>query len=220
MCSHDSVFGATIQAMEILRLSDVGVAVAATKAAAVLRSGGLVVYPTDTLYGLGAAMDSAEAIKKLHAIKSRSDQKFLSFIVPDVSMIERYAYMNEAALSLATSFLPGPLTLKLEAKDSVPASVAHDGAIRIRIPDDIFALALARTFGEPFSATSANISGEPTPSTIEGIVAQFGERIGDIDLLIDDGPRAGGIPSTIVSCVENRLAVIREGALSKEALGL
>jgi L-threonylcarbamoyladenylate synthase len=206
--------------MEILRVGDVGVEVAAAKAALVLKSDGLVVYPTDTLYGLGAAMDSSEAVAKLHAIKSRSEEKFLSFIVPDVSMIERYAHMNETSRTLATSFLPGPLTLKLEAKDSVPASVAHDGAIRIRIPDDTFALALARAYGAPFSATSANISGEPTPSTIEGIVAQFGERISDIDLLVDDGPRAGGTPSTIISCVGEKLEIIREGALSKEALGL
>ncbi len=206
--------------MEILSVSEMGIEAAATKASLVLADGGLVVYPTDTLYGLGALMQSADAITKLHALKARDERKFLSFIVPDAASIETYTHMNDAARSLASRFLPGPLTLTLKAKESVPELVAHDGAVRIRIPNDPVALALARALNEPFSATSANISGEPTPATVAGIVAQFGDRIEDIDLIIDDGPRAGGLASTIISCVGDEIEIIREGALSKEVLGL
>lgn len=206
--------------MRIIQTKDMSVQSAAEEAARVLNGGGLVIYPTDTLYGLGASMNNPEAIALLHAVKARDESKFLSFIVPDIASIREYAVISDTARSLAERFLPGPLTLKLMAREHVPLSVAPDGAIRIRIPNDPVALAIAQAFGSPFSATSANVSGMPTLPTISEILDQFGDRANSIALAIDDGPRAGGVPSTIISCMEDEVVLIREGAISREMLGL
>ncbi len=215
MCWHDTVFGVTIQPMEILRLSEVGVEEAARKASRVLKKGGLVLFPTDTLYGIAADATNPKALALLRELKGREKKKPISVIVPDIASIERYAITNEASRLLAERFLPGALTLVLSAKNTIPEELLLNEAIGIRIPDDPFCLALARAFGKPYTATSANKSGRETPSTVREVLMQFGHEVNDIALAIDDGDRNGRKPSTVVTTVDGVPYVLREGAIPR-----
>lgn len=220
MCSHDTVFDGTIQPMEILRLREVSIERAAQKAAQTLKKGGLVLFPTDTIYGLAADATNPKALAKLRELKGREKKKPISIVVPDIASIATYAVMNEAAASLAERFLPGALTLVMQATRNIPEELQLNGAIGIRIPDDPFCLALARAFGKPYTATSANKSGRETPASVRDVLMQFGHEVNDIALAIDDGDRNGKKPSTVVTTVDGVPYVLREGAISKMSLGL
>lgn len=141
---------------------------APARAAQILASGGVILYPTDTLYGLGADALSDEAVAKIKRIKGRNEQKPIHAVVADMAMAERYAGVNNVARSLAQKFLPGPLTLILKKKEGIETGIARDmSTFGIRIPDNVFCLDLAREFGKPFTTTSANASGvsQSEPST-------------------------------------------------------
>ena len=202
--------------MEILRLGEVGIEAAAKKAASVLKKGGLVLFPTDTLYGLAADIANPKALALLRELKGREKKKPLSIIVPSIASIDAYAVMDDTARMLAEKFLPGALTLVMPATARVPQEVQLNEAIGIRIPDDAFCLALARAFGAPFTATSANKSGRETPGTIREVLLQFGHEVNDIALAIDDGDRKGNTPSTVVTTVDGVPYVLREGAIPRE----
>lgn len=199
--------------MEILRLSETSVEDAAKKAAKILAKGGLILFPTDTLYGIAADATNPKALAKLRELKGREKKKPISVIVPDTASIERYAVLNDASRMLANRFLPGALTLVLRAKDTIPNELLLNGAIGLRIPDDPFCLALARAFGKPYTATSANKSGRETPGTIREVLMQFGRDVNDIALAIDDGDRHDKKPSTVVMTVDGVPYVLREGAI-------
>lgn len=213
MCSHDTVFGDTIQPMEILRLTEVNIEQAAQKAALVLKKGGVVLFPTDTLYGLAVDATNPKALAKLRELKGREKKKPISVILSDVASIATYAEMNDAARSLAERFLPGALTLVMKATKHIPEELQLNGAIGIRIPDDSFCLALARAYGKPYTATSANKAGRETPAIIREVLTQFGHEVNDIALAIDDGDRNGKKPSTVVTTVNGVPYVLREGAI-------
>lgn len=207
--------------MKILHIGEVGLEHAAQEAAQVLSDGGIVLYPTDTLYGLAVDIHNAQALEKLYALKQRSVNRTALLAVPSRDTIGFYGQMNEVALSLADRFLPGPLTLVLAATLSVPQGIIRDDqTVGIRMPNDPFCLALNGAFAAPYTSTSANVSDMPTLPTIDAILQQFGSAAKEITLCIDDGPRAGGVPSTIVSCVDAMPRIIREGAVSKEILGI
>lgn len=206
--------------MEILQLSRTGVEAAAKKAAQILRNGGIVLYPTDTIYGLAVDATNARALRNLRELKGREAKKPVSIVVPSIEAIGTYGVMNDASRALAERFLPGALTLVLPAKDAVPSELVLAGGVGIRIPDDPFCLALARTFGKPYTATSANRSGREPGSTVESILTQFGSGAHGIDLVIDDGERKGRMASTVVTTVSGTPYVLREGAISRETLGL
>ena len=207
--------------MQILRTDYVGYEEAAEKAALILRAGGSVLYPTDTVYGLAVDATNASALERLAALKGRDPGKTPLVAVPDRAVIERFGQMNERANALAARFLPGPLTLVLKATSSCPSGVVRDdGTVGVRIPDDQFCQALSAAFGRAYTSTSANLAGEATAASIREILEQFGSAQEAIALAIDDGPREGNMPSTIVSCVTDVPEILREGALSREALGL
>lgn len=206
--------------MEILRLAQTTIAEAAQKAAGVLRKGGVVLYPTDTLYGLAVDALNRNAIATLKQLKARETRKPIAVVVPHHKALEEYAHMTDAARLLAERHLPGALTIVLPGSGRMPEDILLNGALGMRIPNDPFALALAEYFGTPYTATSANMSGLPTPPTVEDILAQFGPGIRHIDLVIDAGPRDSRQASTVVSVVGERVYVLREGAISKEDLGL
>lgn len=206
--------------MEIIRLETHPLHEAAAKAAQVLARGGVVLYPTDTLYGLAVDALNKDAIMRLKQLKARETKKPVSVVVPHHDAVERYTRPNDRARSLIEAHLPGPLTLVLPATDAVPGDILHNGMLGIRIPDDPFPLALAQAFGRPYTATSANISGIPTQSEVREILAQFGPRIAHIDLVIDAGPRDAKLPSTVLLVQGEDIHVLREGALTREALGL
>src|SRR3989344_7237171 len=168
--------------MEILSLKSKDTQHAAERAAEVLRAGGVVLYPTDTLYGLGADAFSDEAVAKVYAIKGRETDKPIHCIVADIEMAEQYAEMSRAAEHLAAAFLPGALTLILSAKGGpafggkkLGSGILHGmDAIGIRIPKNDFCIALAKKFGKPYTTTSANVSGEVPQGSVEEILAQLG----------------------------------------------
>jgi len=199
--------------MEIIRLDkDFGVAV--MKAAGVLRRGGVVLYPTDTLYGLGADALSEGAIEKVYAIKGRDARKPLHAVVADLAMAARYAVVNDLARKLAERFLPGPLTLILQKRDDAnPALSKGRTEFAIRVPNNEFCLELARTFDGPYTTTSANASGEQSQPTVEKILEQLGSAAAHIDLVIDAGPLLGGAPSTIVNVISGHPSILRAGAI-------
>lgn len=218
MCSHDTVFGVTIQLMEVLLLSETGVENAAKKAAKILKKGGIVLFPTDTLYGLAVDVTNPKALQRLRDLKGREKKKPISVIVSEVEAISTYAVMDDTAHVLAERFLPGALTLVLQARSMIPQEVTLNGSIGIRVPDDAFCLALARTFGKPYTATSANKSGRETPATVSEVIAQFGHVANEIALAIDDGDRKGRTASTVVTTVDGVPYVLREGAIPREVI--
>lgn len=206
--------------MEILTVSELGLEAAAKRAADILAQGGLIVYPTDTLYGIGVNALDGIAINKLRQLKAREAKKPLSVLAPSLEEIENHAEVSDLVRSIAHKHLPGALTLVLPAKPHVPEYLTHLGGTSFRVPADAFALELAHTALHPVTATSANRAGMMTPSTIQDIIAHFGNDIQMIDLLVDDGPRDGGQASTVISFVTDPPHVIREGVISREDLGL
>lgn len=206
--------------MELIRLDEHNLEKAAKKAADVLKKGGIILYPTDTVYGLGVAAHNLVAIERLRNLKGRERKRPISVIVEDAKSIEKYATLTPLAEKFAESHLPGPLTLVVPANEYMPDSLTLNGAIGMRVPNDVFCLALAKEFGKPYTTTSANKAGMATPRTVEDILQHFRMSIAEIDLVIDGGERANPNPSTVVSCVSDVPYVLREGALSREQLGL
>lgn len=206
--------------MEIIKIEDVGVEAAAAKAAAIIARGGIVVYPTDTLYGLGVNALNRAALEKLRELKGRDKKKPISILVSSVEHIEHHAVLTPEARALAEKHLPGALTLVLPARDHVPAELMLNGAVGMRVPADAFTRALGLASPHPITATSANLSGQITAETIPEIMVHFGPRIAHIDLFVDGGKRQSEPPSTVVAYIDGVLRVLREGAISREALGL
>jgi L-threonylcarbamoyladenylate synthase len=182
----------------------------------------MILYPTETTYGLGVNVLDPEKLEKLYLVKGRDSAKAISWLVRDIADIERYAELSDTARRIAERFLPGPLTLVLPLRISVPGGYnVSRNAVGFRISSDPHAQALiARFMSEhdaPLSATSANISGLPTHESIEEILAQFGERASLISTVIDGGVR-NGTPSTVVRVEGEVVEVLREGAISEEAI--
>lgn len=172
----------------------------------VLRKGGVVVYPTDTLYGLGANIFQEEAVKRVYSIKKRSKKKPLSICLSRVEDLESVAYLEGDALLLAQDLLPGPYTLILKKRDQVPDLLtAGSDKIGIRIPDSPVCQELALEF--PITTTSANLSGEESPLRVEKLIDLFQE---EVDLYLDggDGNRS---PSTVLDLTQSPPIILREG---------
>jgi L-threonylcarbamoyladenylate synthase len=179
----------------------------------------MILYPTETLYALGVnALDEKE-LQKLYALKERDATKAASWLVRDIEDIKKYAEVGEKAEKIIREFLPGKLTIVLQAKKSVPKGViAHDGTIAFRISNDSLAQKTVTEFMEkydaPLTCTSANVSGLATLSTPGEILQQFGPKGKGIDTVVDDGPRKG-LASTIVRVVGERVTVLREGDITE-----
>jgi L-threonylcarbamoyladenylate synthase len=196
--------------MDVISLSE-GVGKCAIRAAGVLRQGGVVIYPTDTLYGIGVDAFTDDSVDRLYEIKGRDPGKPTHCIVSGLVMAEEYAEVNEAARNLAERFLPGALTLILKKKPAVMQGIGRNiDTIGIRIPKSDLCLEMARTFGRPITTPSANKAGQMAQSPAD-IVAQLGED--NIDLFIDAGVLPQSKPSTIVNLVSGFPSVLREGAI-------
>ncbi len=186
------------------------------EAVEVLKNDGSVVYPTDTLYGIGANALSKRAILKVYEIKGREFRKPLSISFHSLSEAKKYVEFNSLALKLAKKFLPGPLTIILPMKYNFPKELTGGSEnVGVRIPDNKVALRLIETFGYPITATSANISGQEDPTTAEEVMSQIGMKT---NLILDAGKCNLNKPSTVVSIVDDQISVLREGAITKEAL--
>lgn len=206
--------------MEFIQLNDGNFDKAVQKAAETLARGGIVLYPTDTLYGLGVDAQNTEALGRLRNLKGREKKKPISVVLASVESISEHADVHPSAAWYAKRYLPGALTLVLPGREHLPQELMLNNAIGVRIPDDAFALALAAQFGGPYTATSANTSGIPTPATPNEIIRQFGSLAHAIDLIIDAGPRESELGSTVITFREGVPYILRAGALRKEDLGI
>jgi L-threonylcarbamoyladenylate synthase len=185
----------------------------------VLDRGGVVVYPTETVYGLGVDATNKEAVEKVFKIKERERGKPVSIAVASVDEAKKYCEWNENAEKIAKKFLPGPLTIILRRKNSLVKELNPDEKVRIRVPDHRFVLKVLEEFGKPITATSANLSGGENPTNARIVVEQIGDRV---DLVLDDGECKYKKPSTVIDLTDG-LKIYREGAISEkeivEALG-
>lgn len=188
----------------------------------------IILYPTDTLYGLGVDATDPQAVLELIQLKGRptfaeasvdKKRKPISIVVPDLEMAETYAVVTPLAKKLAEKFLPGKLTLVLEAKEELaPAISAGTGTVGIRIPNHPVPMRLVRELGKPITATSANVADMPTLRTVPEILAQFGKRADLIYQVIDEGELPESLPSTVVDARGNTSVILREGAISKKEI--
>ena len=177
-----------------------------------LRSGQAVAFPTDTVYGVGAHAFETEAVSALYAIKDRPADKAIPILVAQVEDVTRVARMVPAvAWELVKRFWPGGLTLVLPCAERVPSIVTAGGdTVAIRCPDHPIPLALINALGAPLAATSANLSGQPAPTTARQVVAQLPGRV---PLIIDGGECPGGIPSTVLDLSVSPPRLLRAGAI-------
>jgi L-threonylcarbamoyladenylate synthase len=188
-------------------------------AAAVLRAGGVIIFPTDTLYGLGADALSDAAVEKIYAIKGRDTGKPIHAIVSDMEMAERYAVVHDVARRLAKQFLPGSLTIILKKREGINMGITKGiDTIGIRIPKNNFCLALAREFDAPITATSANRAGAATGQDLPEIFEQLGDSAKHVDLAIDAGELPPSLPSTVIDLSGGLPNILREGAISMAEL--
>jgi len=184
---------------------------AISKALEVLISGGLVAFPTDTVYGVGCLAFNVTAIESIYVAKDRPIEKAIPILIADMKDMEKVGVdIPQIAYSLASRFWPGPLTCIIPKQSTLPKAVSATSTVGVRVPDHEVARALLRAAG-PMAVTSANISGAQNPSTAEEVYTQFNGRI---PLIIDGGATPGGVPSTIVDCSTPELKILREGPIS------
>lgn len=187
------------------------------KAARIIRAGGLVAFPTETVYGLGADALNPEAVKKIYTAKGRPSDKPLILHVSGIFQAAGLVEMNDTAKRLAQRFWPGPLTLVLPAKPCIP-SITRGGldTAGVRMPNNIPALDLIRASRTPLAAPSANISGQPSPKDAESV---YKDMAGRIDMIIDGGTTVIGIESTILDITTpERVIMLRSGAITREEI--
>jgi len=181
----------------------------------ILRAGGLVAFPTDTVYGLGALAFDNTAIESIYKAKDRPIEKAIPILIGDLSDLYKVSDdIPNMALRFATRFWPGPLTCILPKKQTLPLAVSATSTVAVRIPDHADARALLRAAGA-MAVTSANISGQPNPSTAQEVYDQLNGRI---PLILDGGKTRSGVPSTLVDCTGEKPVVLREGPISLDEL--
>jgi L-threonylcarbamoyladenylate synthase len=178
----------------------------------VISSGGVVVYPTDTFYGLGVDPQNAEAVNRLFQVKGRAGNQPILLLLKDAAQVNDWAAeVNAEAEHLMNKYWPGPLTLVFRAKQQVlPLLTGGRGTIGLRVPGNPVTRQLLGMIGTALTGTSANISGEQSLRTAEEAAAAIGDLA---DLVLDGGPTAGGKPSTVVDVSTHPIRVIREGAV-------
>ena len=187
------------------------------RAAEVLRSSGVVAFPTETVYGLGANALNPDAIARIYEAKGRPSRNPLIVHISDAAAARRFVTAwPEAAEKLAATFWPGPLTLVLPRSEAIPDRVTGGGpTVAIRVPAHPVALALLRAAGFPVAAPSANRSNEISPTRAARVLQSLGGRI---PLILDGGPTSGGIESTVLALAENPPRLLRPGLVSPDAI--
>jgi L-threonylcarbamoyladenylate synthase len=184
------------------------------RASEVVLAGGVVAYPTDTVYGLGCDPENEAAVKRLFAIKGREQtRKPVPVLCSDQERASELVEFDEAARKLATSLWPGPLTIVLPLKLAMPVQL-HQGTgwLGVRVPNHRGCLDLIERVGGLVTGTSANLSGHPSCRSAEEVANQLGERV---DLVLDGGPLTG-LESTVVRVEKGKVEVLRRGAISLE----
>ncbi|GAB4581267.1 MAG: hypothetical protein Fur0022_40140 [Anaerolineales bacterium] len=177
----------------------------------VLRNGGMVAFPTDTVYGLGSLAFDALSVDRLYIAKGRSHEKAIAVLLTGVEQLVQVAQnLSEASLELAKKFWPGPLTLVVQKHPNVPDAISPLPTVGVRVPDHLVALKLLAMAG-PLAVTSANLSGEKNTNSAKEVMEQLKGRI---HLILDGGRSPGGVPSTVVDCTTPEPKVLRPGPIS------
>jgi tRNA threonylcarbamoyl adenosine modification protein (Sua5/YciO/YrdC/YwlC family) len=178
------------------------------KVVEILKKGGVIAYPTDTVYGIGCDFTNKEAVERIYRIKNLSRHKPLSFICQDLKDISQYAQVSNAAYKIMKRLLPGPYTFILRGTKQVPRMlITHQRTVGIRVPQNEICLALVRELGSPIISTSASVNQDEVLSDPVEIDKKFGALL---DLVIDGGILASD-PSTIIDLTEDTPRVLREG---------
>lgn len=181
----------------------------------VLNQGGVIVFPTDTVYGLASRYDNENSIHRIYEIKGRDQTKALAVLIGDLNQLRIVAEdIPEIALTLGEHLWPGALTLVVKKNMQIGTPLSMDNSIGVRIPDDRFVQELAKIVG-PLATTSANLSGYPSATNTEDVMDQIGNMV---DLVINGGESRGGVPSTVVDCREVPVRILREGAITKQLI--
>ncbi len=201
---------------EIIKISDTSETDKIKKAAKLLASGALVAFPTETVYGLGADATDENAAKKIYAAKGRPSDNPLIIHVSAPEDAEKYAYTNEYYYKLAKAFMPGPLTVILKKKDTVPFSVTGGlDTVAVRCPSHAIANAIIKEAGTAIAAPSANLSGSPSPTCGEHVIRDMNGRI---EMIVDGGECEIGLESTIIKLEGSKAVLLRPGAVTPDAL--
>jgi len=179
------------------------------KAVDILKNGGLIVYPTETCYGIGCDALNENAVEKVYRVKKREKKKPLSIIVSSLEMMRKYGKITKEVEYLVKKFMPGPLTIVVEKKRTIP-DILNPKEIAFRISSHPIAQQLVKELDKPITATSANISGSKPIYSSEEIVKIFN---GKVDMIIDSGNLPLIQPSTIIRVKKSKIELIREGAI-------
>jgi len=186
------------------------------KAAGIIRRGGLVVFPTETVYGIGGNATDADAARAIYEAKGRPSDNPLIIHIANPEDAEAYAHTNDTYYKLARQFMPGPLTVILPKKETIPASVTGGlDTVAVRCPAHPVARALIEAAGVPIAAPSANRSGKPSPTLASHVIEDLDGRV---DMIIDGGPSEVGLESTIVALNGDEGTLLRPGAITYDAL--
>ena len=181
----------------------------------ILRSGGLIAFPTDTVYGVGSLAFDQSAIESIYVAKDRPLEKAIPILISDVDDLEKIAVdIPPLAHRLASRFWPGPLTIILPKHPSLPPAVSSTSTVGVRVPDHPIARALLRAAG-PMAVTSANLSGRESPRTAMEVMSQLQGRI---QLVVDGGETPGGVASTVVDVTGAEPVIVRAGPVTLEQI--
>ena len=192
----------------VMPINDPGAIPAAVK---IVQEGELIAFPTDTVNGVAADPFNAKALQKIYAAKQRPDEKALPALIGGLEQLgQLVGTVDHSVYKVALTFWPGALTLILPKRADVPEELSPYPTIGIRMPNLAFTLALLKQTG-PLATTSANRSGASNPTTAEDVLDQLG---GEIDLVLDGGPTAGSMASTVVDLTEPEIKILREGPIS------
>lgn len=187
------------------------------RAVEVLCDGGIVAFPTDTVYGVGAHAMLAAAVERLYLVKQRPRDKAIPLLLPGVdALLQVGSEIPDAAYALAERFWPGPLTVVLRRAPAVPNAVTSGrDTVAVRVPDHPVTQALLAALAGPLAATSANLSGQPAPDTAQGVLDQLDGRI---RLILDGGTCPGGVASTVVDLTVSPPRILRQGSISEQQI--
>lgn len=185
--------------------------------AQIIRQGGIVIFPTETVYGIGVNALDEKAVQKLYNIKQRPLDKPISLLISDINMVNTIAKdITDLEYKLMEKFFPGPFTIILKKKEIVPDIVTANGdTVGVRVPDQEIARKLIQYANVPIAAPSANISDKPSGTNLNSIIKDFE---GKVDCFIDSGESKLGISSTIVKVIDGVPHILREGPITKQEI--
>ena len=182
------------------------------EAASILKEGGLIAFPTETVFGFGVIFDNKASYDRLISVKRRPPEKPFTLMLSDVEQIEQYAYVDDRSNKLIKKYMPGQFTIIMKAKENLPSyCVSKEGNVGIRISSDDMVRNLIRKVGKPLLVPSANKSGEPPLTKSEDVISIFDKEIDGIII----GESTSNVPSTIV-LIDKDVHILREGLISKE----